>query len=311
MLRIPDSAWRITAGGPQIAVQFLRKFTPQAKRFTQWVQRTHTKLLGAPKNVLSYCTFALIEGKFPDVDGWVSAGDALALLTYSVHSSTNADLINAIESKSGIQLPVAAGESKLEGQFGQRLRDVLAGYARLAANTHYEIVSQKKIGSFRVDFLITEQRYTDLTNGETVKRQFIIEFDEVAHRKKRYQQNDERRDRWFRQNRSEIKLIRVRHEEQELWFDTIRHLKRLVNLEDCYAHCLRKACSTLTKTELLITSNSSDLAYKSELNECHFLLRRPLQRLREMKTILQRLEIPYSDGRSVSFKRAHLRRLSL
>lgn len=311
MLRIPESAWRIVAGTPQIAIPFLRKSTPQAKRFTQWVQRTHAKLLGAPKNVLSFCTHDLLEGKLPDAGDWISAGDALALLTYSVHSSTNAGLIKAIETKSGIQLPVAAGESKLEGQFGQRLQDTIAGYARLAANTYYEVANQKQMGRFRVDFLITKKWYVDTSTGETAQRQFVVEFDEEAHKKKRYQSNDERRDRWFRKNHPEIKVIRVRHEEQELWFDTIRQLKRLVSLDDCYAHCIRQACSTLASPELLITSISSKTAYDAELNECHFLLTRPLQRLRELKTLLERLEIPYNTGKSVSFKRAHLRGYSL
>lgn len=311
MLPIPESAWRIVAGTPQIAIPFLRRHTPQAKRFTQWVQRTHAKLLGAPSNVLSFCTSDLLEEKLPDVDGWLSAGDALALLTYSVYSSTNAELIKSIEAKSGLRLPVAAGESKLEGQFGKRLREAIAGYAQLADRTYYEVDNQKQIGNFRVDFLITMQWYIDGSGGKTAKRQFIVEFDEEAHKKKRYQSNDERRDRWFRKNHPEIKVIRVRHEEQELWFDTIKQLKRLVSLDDCYAHCIRQACSTLSSPELLITSISSKTAYDAELNECHFLLTRPLQRLRELKTVLERLEIPYSTGKSVSFKRAHLRGYSL
>ena len=80
MLRIPDSDWRTVDGGPQISVAFLRKVTPQAARFTQWVQRTHAKLLKAPENVLSCCTSGLIDGEIPDKNGWLSAGVALSLL---------------------------------------------------------------------------------------------------------------------------------------------------------------------------------------------------------------------------------------
>lgn len=42
MLRIPDSDWRTVDGGPQISVAFLRKVTPQAARFTQWVMALTT-----------------------------------------------------------------------------------------------------------------------------------------------------------------------------------------------------------------------------------------------------------------------------
>jgi hypothetical protein len=99
--------------------------TPQAARFTQWVQRTHAKFK-APENVLSCCTSGLINGEIPDKNGWLSAGDALALLTYSIHSSQNVPLIEAIGQKAGLELPVRPGESKLEGQFGIRLRDLIA-----------------------------------------------------------------------------------------------------------------------------------------------------------------------------------------
>jgi hypothetical protein len=97
MLRIPDTDWRIVDGAP-ISVDFLRKMTPQAVRFTQWVQRTHAKFK-APENVLSRCTSGLINGEIPDKNGWISAGDALALLTYSIYSSQNEPLIDSIGQK--------------------------------------------------------------------------------------------------------------------------------------------------------------------------------------------------------------------
>ncbi|MCP5899167.1 hypothetical protein NL320_27415, partial [Klebsiella pneumoniae] len=76
-------------------------------------------------NVLSCCTSGLIDGEIPDKNGWIPAGDALALLTYSIHSSQNGLLIDAIELKSGLKLPVRSGESRLEGQFGVKLHDLI------------------------------------------------------------------------------------------------------------------------------------------------------------------------------------------
>lgn len=307
MLRIPDSDWRTVDGVPQISVAFLRKVTPQAARFTQWIQRTHTRLLRAPENVLSCCTSGLIDGDIPDKNGWLSAGDALALLTYSVHSSQNGLLIDTIEQKSGLMLPVRPGESRLEGQFAVRLRNLIVELRDQPHFVHYELVQQKQIDRYRVDFFLTEQWYTDMAKGETAKRQFIIEFDEEAHRTTRYQLNDKRRDRWLRKNRPDIKLIRVRHAEQETWLEAVRQLKRFVSLEDCYAHCLRTACISLSESTLKISSKSARKAYDAAHNECSFLLKSPKQPLCEMGKLLDRLEIPFNKSRDRYFQRAKLR----
>ena len=307
MLKIPDTDWRIVDGVPHVSVDFLRKRTPQAVRFTQWVQRTHANLLKAPENVLSRCTSGLIDGIIPDKNGWFSAYDALALLTYSIHSSQNEPLIDAIGQKAGLELPVRPGESRLEGQFGIRLRDLISELRNQPDFVHYELEQQKLIGRYRVDFFLTEQWYTDMAKGETAKRQFIIEFDEAAHRTTRYLLNDKRRDRWFRENLPGVTLIRVRHEEQETWLQAVRHLKRFIRLEDCYAHCLRKACVARPGPEMRINSTSVRNAYNAEQNMCSFLLKRPTQPLREMENLLLRLDIPYEKPRDVHFRRAYLR----
>lgn len=306
MLKFHDSDWRIVDGAPQISVAFLRKMTPQAARFTQWVQRTHAKLLRAPENVLSYCTSGLINGDIPDKDGWLYAGDALALLTYSIHSSQNGLLIDAIEQRSGLILPVRPGESRLEGQFAVRLRDLIVELRDQPHFVHYELVQQKQIDRYRVDFFLTEQWYTDMAKGEIAKRQFIIEFDEEAHRTTRYQLNDKRRDRWLRKNRPDIKLIRVRHAEQETWLEAVRQLKRFVSLEDCYVHCLRLACINLSESTLRISSESARKAYDAAYNECSFLLKRPRQPLSEMNKLLNRIGITPDIRRKLYFSRAKL-----
>lgn len=308
MLRIPESDWRTVAGGPQISVAYLRKLTSKAERFTQWMQRTHAKLLGAPEDVLSYCTSDLIEGIFPDVNGWLFAGDALALLTYSTNSSSNVPLINTIEHKSGIKLPVPPGGSSFAEQFSLELT---ACFRILweRSGCFYDLQREKWFGPYRVDFLLSEKR--SAPDGSTIKRDFIIEFDEKAHRLKRYQTNDKCRDRWFRKNLPEIPLIRVRHDEQETWLEAVRRLKRIVRLEDCYGHCLRLACTDHSQPELRISSVSARNTYDMEQNECAFLLQRPAQPLREMEGLLNRLDIPYEKRRDLHFRRAKLRSYAL
>ncbi|EPR0416368.1 hypothetical protein ACUZIQ_002362 [Enterobacter hormaechei] len=307
MLRIPDTDWRTVDGAPQVSVAFLREMTPQASRFTQWIERTRARLLHAPENVLSCCTSGLLAGDIPDKKGWLSAGDALALLTYSVHSSQNGLLIHAIEQKSGLILPVKPGESRLEGQFGVKLHDLIVELRQQPRFTHYELERQKQVGPYRVDFFLTEQWYTDMAKGKTAKRQFIIEFDEEAHRATRYQLNDKRRDRWLRKNRPDVKLIRVRHAEQETWLEAVRQLKRFISLEDCYAHCLRMACISLSESTLRISSESARKAYDATHNECSFLLKSPRQPLSEMGILLDRLTIPFDKRRNRYFQRAKLR----
>jgi len=311
MLRIPDSDWRTVGGVPQISVVFLRKVTPQAARLAQWTQRTHARLLKAPENVLSCCTSGLIEGEIPDKNGWLSAGDAPALLTYRIHPSQNEPLIVAIEQKPGLILPVRPGESRLEEQFAVKLRDLMAELRTQPHFVHYELVHQKHIDRYRVDFFLTEQWYTDMAKGKTAKRQFIIEFDEAAHRTTRYHLNDKRRDRWLRKNLPDVKLIRVRHEEQDTWLEAVRQLKQFVSLEDCYAHCLRMACISLSDSTLKISSESARKAYDAAHNECSFLLKRPRQPLSEMGKLLDRLTIPFDKRRDIYFQRAKLRSYSI
>ena len=199
------------------------------------------------------------------------------------------------------------GESRLEGQFAVKLRDLIVELRDQPYFVHYELEQQKQIDRYRVDFFLTEQWYTDTVKGETAKRHFIIEFDEEAHRTTRYQLNDKRRDRWLRKNRPDIKLIRVRHAEQETWLEAVRQLKRFVSLEDCYVHCLRKACIARPGPKMRINSTSVRNAYNAEQNMCSFLLKRPTQPLSEMENLLLRLRIPYEKPRDVHFRRAYLR----
>ncbi|ELY2629960.1 hypothetical protein SMC50_002415 [Cronobacter sakazakii] len=304
MLRIPDSDWRVVDGSHQISVRFLRKQTPQAARFTQWIQRTHAKLLGAPEEVLSCCTTGLIGGEIPDKEGWISAPDALALLTYSVHSSDNTSLIDAIELKSGLKLPVPPGVSTFAEQFSVELSKLFPSLWQSKA-IYCELQREKKVGPYRVDFFVTTKR--PAPDGSTIIRYIIIEFDENAHKGKEYAANDRKRDIWFRKNRPEIKLIRVRHEEQETWLEAIRSLQEFVSLEDCYAHCLRLACTVQSGPELRISSDSARKSYDAAQNVCCFLLRRPAQPLREMQNLLTRLGIPYEKRRDIHFRRAKLR----
>ncbi len=111
---------------------------------------------------------------------------------------------------------------------------------------HYELVQQKQIDRYGVDFFLTEQWYTDTGKAKTANRKFIIEFDKEARRSTHYQLNDKRREWWLRKNLPDVKLIRVRHEKQDTWLEGVCQLKRFVTQEDCYDHCLRMVCINLS-----------------------------------------------------------------
>lgn len=304
-MTLPNSAFRFTDGVTEVSLSVLfNKIPRSAGRFTQWIERTRPKLLGAPKDVQLYFTSELLNGPVLARHSWITAGDALGLLTYSTSSYLNQPLIQVIEAKSGIKLPVIANKSTFEGQFGSQLSALLKSFWG-SHSAYYEIEPQRSIGPYRVDFLVTEK--VSNRDGSTQNNLFVIEFDEIAHQKQSYQKRDRQRDSWFRKNRPDIRLIRVKHAEQDCWLDAVRQIKQLVSLDDCYAHCLRVACSNLSDPELVITSESSKSAYEQNENECYFLLSRPAQRLREMKGILVRLGIPFTDGRTIRFKRTKLR----
>jgi len=308
-MTMPNSAFRFTDGVTEVSLSVLfNKIPRSAGRFTQWIERTRPKLLGAPKDVQSYFTPEFLNGPVPARNNWITAGDALGLLTYSTSSYLNQSLIQVIEAKSGIKLPVDANKSTFEGQFGIQLSALLRSFWD-SGRAYYEIEPQRTIGHYRVDFLVTEK--TTNPDGSPQNKLFVIEFDEIAHQKQAYQKRDRQRDLWFRKNRPDIRLIRVKHAEQDRWLEAVCQLKQLVSLEDCYANCLRIACSSLSNPELIITSESSQTAYQQNKNECYFLLSRPTQRLREMKDILVRLGIHFTGVRSIRFKRAKLRGYTL
>jgi hypothetical protein len=61
---------------------------------------------GAPAELQELCTPKLISGEWNHRTDWISAFDALALLASSPDSYQNDDLINEIEDKTGLKLPV-------------------------------------------------------------------------------------------------------------------------------------------------------------------------------------------------------------
>ena len=259
----------------------------QRKRPAQWFQAALTNLLGAPTEQQETCTPELISGEWDHHTDWISAFDALALLSNSPDSYQNDSLINEIEDKTGVKLPVMSGKSKHEAVFGRRLIGVLKTSGR-----PFTVTPQKHFNGrrYRVDFLVTLEGMK--RNGDP--KSYVIEFDEAFHADKRQRERDEERDRWFRKHEKTLTLIRVKHEHQDDWLKCLEGIGEPRSIEHYYAHCIRVASKIRSTTERVITGESSKAAYDPAKNGCSCLLKREKQRLKELSDIMTTLNIPFT-----------------
>ncbi|HBC7428467.1 TPA: hypothetical protein KEY68_000701 [Providencia rettgeri] len=282
----------------EIKVRNLYRYVePDRQRPQQWIDRLREKAAKAPDEIKQLCRPEIFDHLTSD--DTVTAVEALVLLTYSTQNGRYQKAIEMIEEHTKTCLPVKAHRSKFEDVF----------YAQLTKILHeiypYEgtctITPQKVIGRYRVDIhikLVTDKLY-----------KYVIEFDEDAHENKAYYQlNDPRRDRWFKQNHPEMTYFRVKHSESDNWLNAVKQTKELCSLSTFYAKCIRHAVESRSPSRLKITSESSIRAYDINHNPYAFLLQRPRQRMREIKGILNRLQIEYSGKRSISISQSTLNR---
>lgn len=131
------------------------------------------------------------------------------------------------------------------------------------------------------------------------------------HTKTYYQRNDPKRDRWFKQHHPEITYFRVKHSESDIWLNALSQTKELCSLSTFYAKCIRHAVESRSPSRLRITSASSRNAYDISHNPYAFLLLCPKQRMKEIKGILNRLQIEYSGEKSISISQSTLNRRCL
>ncbi|HHF9085635.1 TPA: hypothetical protein ACPTZX_005051 [Escherichia coli] len=263
-----------------------------SKRPSQWFKAALTRLQGAPAELQELCTPKLISGEWNHRTDWISAFDALALLACSPDSYQNDDLINEIEDKTGLKLPVPPGKSKHEALFGGLLIETLKRISETSGR-QFSVITQKHFNGrrYRVDFLVTLEGIK--RNAPT--KTYIIEFDEAFHAEKRQRERDIERDRWFRKHEKTMELIRVEHEHQDNWLKCLEGIGEPRPIEHYYAHCIRVASEIRSKTERVITGESSKAAYDPAKNGCSCLLKRDKRRLNELSSIMETLNIPYTS----------------
>lgn len=129
-------------------------------------------------------------------------------------------------------------------------------------------------------------------NGDP--KSYVIEFDEAFHAEKRQRERDTERDKWFRKHEKTLTLIRVKHEHQDDWLKCLEGIGEPRSIECYYAHCIRVASEIRSKTERVITGESSKAAYDPAKNGCSCLLKHAKQRLKELSAIMTTLNIPFT-----------------
>ncbi|EOW1111879.1 hypothetical protein ACN1VS_004736 [Enterobacter kobei] len=255
------------------------------KRPYQWFKAALTRLQGAPAELQERCTPKLISGELDHHTDWISAFDTLALLASSPDSYLNDALINEIEDKTGVKLPVMSGKSRHEAIFGGLLNETLKRISETSGR-QFNVITQKHFNGrkYRVDFVVTL---------EGAPKQYIIEFDEEFHSDKRQRERDLERDRWFRKHETTLELIRVKHKHQDDWLKCLEGIGEPRSIERYYAHCIRVASVIRSKTERVITGESSKAAYDPAKNGCSCLLKHDKRRLKELSDIMEKLNIPF------------------
>ncbi|WP_337261575.1 MULTISPECIES: hypothetical protein [unclassified Serratia (in: enterobacteria)] len=282
----------------KISIRWLYGCIPgRTHRPQQWFDRLLKQAQSAPEEVKTLCRPKFFES-MRAFDGKLTPAEALTLLTFNANHARYTQLINEIERVTGVKLPIEPHKSKFEAIFGLRLEELLQ---ELYSTSGYELREQKKIGPYYVDF------YVEIHIDGTPK--YVIEFDEEAHdKKKHYLANDPIRNRWFRDKRPDITFIRVKHAESETWLDTVSRTGAFISMEKFYAHCILSAAECPKNQKLRITSQSAQAAYDIEQNPYAFLLNDPKHRLKELRNILKRLNVPYDGVRVINLSKATLRR---
>ncbi len=267
------------------------------QRPQQWIDRLREQAANAPDEVKQLCRPEIFDSLTSD--DTVTPEEALVLLTYSSQNGRYQKAIEKIEEHTQTCLPVKTHRSKFEDVFYAQLTEILHEIYPYEGTC--TITPQKVIGRYRVDIhikLVTDDFH-----------EYVIEFDEDAHEKKAYYQlNDPKRDRWFKQNHPKMTYFRVKHSESDIWLNAVRQTQEICSLSTFYAKCIRHAVESRSTSRLKITSDSSRRAYNINHNPYAFLLLRPTPSMKEIKGILNRLQIKYSGKRSINISQSTLNR---
>ncbi|MTC20289.1 DUF559 domain-containing protein [Providencia stuartii] len=214
---------------------------------------------------------------------FLTPSNAILLLSSHPHRELYQEVIDEIRSMiPNTPLPnhVDRRKSRHEPVFGAKLKKVL----RLHFSTNIKLETQRRIGDFRVDFVVKHK-----------EKAFVIEFDEEAHQKKAsYRVNDRKRNAFFR-SQPQYTFIRVRKDEQDIWLDLISQTKILQSYEQFVKSLLLSANIANQHGRIKVTAGSLKEAIKQKPHLA-LLLKLKGQPLKSVRKLLDdRLKIPYKQ----------------
>lgn len=222
---------------------------------------------------------------------------ALAVLTYAPSSHLNVELIAEIERLTGHALPREERQSRYEAAFYvECLAPLLVSFAETQPGLRTEVIPQFTCGPYRVDFRVNVQwfdpngKYFDKPIREAA---YLLEFDEKYHQEPVNRQADQQRDADIEQQ-TDLRPLRIRHEEQELWATICRTQGRILSVEEYLQGLLEAMAEPSEGRHIDITRESAQSAYTCDPAG---YLRYPAQPGRDLKRIAQRLDWRLSPPR--------------
>lgn len=233
-----------------------------------------------------------------DKNTWISARSALVLLTYGSRNHKHLEVVQWVERYTGIRLPRQQGLSRREIVFGRKLRVFIENELKDITYGDYELQSQRRMcnGKYYVDFAVKHY-----WNGDDDRRKYhlyLIEFDEEEHTLAPNKVADSVRDAEIKRQEPQAKIIRVKHDESDDWFELVRSNNGLTSFEEALSLGISTACRSVAGGSIIIDSASAKNAYDYHQNQYVEWLTYEKQPLRGIEEALKRCGIHYEKARS-------------
>lgn len=232
-----------------------------------------------------------------DRNTWISVRSALVLLTYGSRNHKHLEIVQWIERYAGIKLPRQQGLSRREIVFGRKLREFIDNELIHITYGDYELQTQHRMcdGKYYVDFAV--KHYWNGNDDSTSYYLYLIEFDEEEHVLAPNKLADSIRDTEIKKQAPEARIIRIKHNESDEWFELVRSNNGLTSFECAFLSGITAACRSVDGGKLVIDAASAKNAYDYSHNQNAEWLTYEKQPLRGIEAALNRCEIHYERFR--------------
>lgn len=233
-----------------------------------------------------------------DRNTWITARSALVLLTYGSLNHKHLAITQWVERYTGIILPRNKGLSRREVVFGRKLSEFIDKELVDITYGNYELKTQQRMcnGKYYVDFAV--KHYWNGNEDSSKYYLYLIEFDEEEHALAPNRVADSIRDSEIKRQEPQATIIRVKHDENEDWFELVRNNNELISFETALLLSISAASRGVVGDRIIIDSKSAMNAYDDIKNQSAWLLNYEKQPLRGIEEALKRCGIHYEKARS-------------